>query len=97
MYKECTDCGEEFRPGTDKPGLLGQCYRCGARAERERDVVKLGGNMIYEHKTGGYIEVKPMAEARAFNRATRRLGAGVTRSIAVSKLRIETEEFGGDL
>jgi Prokaryotic dksA/traR C4-type zinc finger len=39
----------------------------------ESRVELLGGNTIYEHKTGGYVEVKPISEAQTFARKTRRL------------------------
>ena len=52
--------------------------------------------MIYEHKTGAYIEVKPLGEAEAFAKKTKRWGAGVTRSLVESKLTPETRESSKD-
>jgi hypothetical protein len=38
----------------------------------ETRVARLGGNMVWSHKTGPVIEVKPMAKAKRFARLTRR-------------------------
>jgi DNA-directed RNA polymerase subunit RPC12/RpoP len=85
----CVDCGEEFVWYKDKPGRINQCTECGQEVEVER----LGGNMIYLHKTGGYIEIKPLSEAEEFADKTRRLGAGVTASLTQSKRMAERQLF----
>lgn len=82
--KECVNCGEEFYPKRDKPGKIDECWTCGRKSEK--DIVKLGGNMIWEHKTAPTIEIKPLSEARSFAKKTRRFGAGVLASITQPKM-----------
>jgi len=81
----CRDCGDKFALYKGKPGFINQCSRCGIQTEEDLDEERMGGNMIYLHKTGGYIEVKTLREAQQFAAKTQRLGAGVTKSIAESK------------
>jgi hypothetical protein len=50
-----------------------------------KDVEKLGGNMVYSHKTAPEIEIKPMAAALTFAKMQKRLGHGVIRCITQSK------------
>ena len=38
----------------------------------ETRVERVGGNMLWEHKTGAVIEIKPESEAQAFAKKTRR-------------------------
>ncbi len=77
---ECRDCGEEVIPYRDKPGFVDQCGGCA------RDIAKLGGNMIWFHKTAPYIEIKPMKEAVRFAKANARSsGSSPLRSIVTSK------------
>jgi len=77
---ECRDCHVEFVPYHGKPGYINQCEDCAT------DVPKLGGNMIWDHKTAPYIEVKPMAEAVQFAKLTNRSSASAPlRSIVTSK------------
>lgn len=75
----CRDCGEEFRSTPGKPGYINQCRNCAV------DVPLVGGNMIYEHKTAPYIEIKPSVDAKAFAKASRRFGFGVTVAISQSR------------
>jgi hypothetical protein len=79
--RTCSRCQREFVLKPGKPGLIHHCPQCSTET-----VELLGGNMIYQHKTGGYIEVKPLEEARRFAKKTKRLGAGVTASITESKI-----------
>jgi len=75
----CQKCGADFvlRPG--KPGLINQCPDCAT------DIAKVGGNMIWSHKTAPELEIKSMVEAKIFARATNRFGAGPLRAITQSK------------
>lgn len=76
----CKHCDEEFELKPGKPGLIDYCPR------HSHEIVELtGGNMIWDHKTAPYIETKPMHDAKRFASLTRRLGAGVTRSITQSR------------
>lgn len=87
----CRDCGNEFTPRPNKPGFINQCEDCAT------DVPLLGGNVIYEHKTAGYIEIKSMAKAVEFNKVSKRHGHGVISSIVESKstpLGRESSKFG---
>jgi hypothetical protein len=88
--RECTICGREYVLDRNKPGLINQCWDCGSLHET---TARVGGNMIYTSKQAPEIEIKPMREARKFNRKTRRLGAGVTASLCVSKKKAESELF----
>jgi len=65
---KCRDCGEEFRFTKNKPGYVNQCEDCAT------DVERVGGNMIWSHKTAPEIEIKPMEQAKAFAKATKRFG-----------------------
>jgi hypothetical protein len=75
----CRDCNQEFHPYPGKPGYIDQCEDC------QRDVPKVGGNMIWDHKTAPYIEVKSMKQAKQFANLQKRFGHGVTKSICESK------------
>lgn len=88
--RECSKCGNEYHLTRDKPGKIDQCWKCGAASETE---ARVGGNMIWLGKQAPEIEIKSMAEAKRFNAKTRRLGAGVTASLCVSKKRAEKEMF----
>lgn len=81
--RTCVKCDDEFTLTRDKPGRINECPKCSVET-----VEKLGGNMIYEHKTAPYIEVKSMYAAKAFAKATRRHGATVATSLC------ESREFG---
>lgn len=59
----CRDCNEEFYTYKGKPGYVNQCRDCGENTEEESGEERLGGNMIYMHKTGAYIEIKPLRKA----------------------------------
>jgi hypothetical protein len=86
----CRDCGEEYRLERDKPGYATQCWDCGAKSET---TAKVGGNMVYTSKQAPELEIKSMAEAKKFNRQTRRFGAGVTASLVVNKGAAERSQF----
>jgi hypothetical protein len=88
--RECSDCGEKYRLTRDKPGKIDVCGKCGLKAG---EVERLGGNMVYTHKTAPALEIKPLSEAEAFARKTRRFGAGVTQSLCESKGRHEKTMF----
>ena len=90
----CRDCGNLFSLYKGKPGYVNQCGPCGERTEDESGEERLGGNMIYLHKTGGQIEVKPLRKAKIFAAQTRRLGAGVTASLTQSRLAAEKQIEG---
>lgn len=81
----CRNCGEEFVPRPNKPGYVDQCENCAT------DVPKLGGNMIWSHKTAPDLEIKPLAQARQFAKLQARIGAGVTRSLIQSKITNEMD------
>jgi hypothetical protein len=88
--RECSECGARYRLTRQKPGRIDQCDRCGQRAG---EVERVGGNMIWHHKTGPEIEIKSGTAARDFAAKTRRLGAGVTASLCESKAGAEKELF----
>lgn len=90
--RQCIRCGVEYTLYPKKPGLITECTECGRNSEL--GIEQLGGNMIYSHKTGATIEIKPMSEAIEFAKKTRRLGAGVTASLTQSKLKAEREVHG---
>lgn len=50
----CVKCGQEYDRGARKnrPGKITECEDCA-----EENVVKLTGNMIYDHKTGCTIQI----------------------------------------
>ena len=80
MTKVCRHCGDEFELRPGKPGLIDECP-----LHAHDGVEKVGGNMIYEHKTAPYIEIKSMASAKRFAALTSRWGAGVTKSLTQSR------------
>lgn len=88
--RECSECGARYRLTRQKPGRIDQCGACGQRAG---EVERVGGNMIWHHKTGPEIEIKSRSAAQAFAATTRRLGAGVTASLCQSKAGAEKELF----
>jgi hypothetical protein len=83
----CRDCKEEFSPRPNKPGFINQCESCAT------DVPLLGGNMIWDHKTAPYIEIKSMVKAKSFAAMTKRFGVGVTQCLTQSKER-DNKELG---
>lgn len=88
--RRCTQCGDKYRLTRDKPGKIYLCWGCGARTETE---ARVGGNMVWTGKQAPEIEIKSMKEAKKFAAKTRRLGAGVTASLCVSKKKAESELF----
>ena len=79
MTLECRKCGEEFEYKPGKPGYRDECPACA------KDVPMLGGNMVWAHKTAPELEIKSMAQARAYAKQTRRFGAGVTVCLTEAK------------
>lgn len=79
MIKSCKDCGEEFNWYPGKPGYINQCEEC------SDDVPLQGGNMIWDHKTAPYIEIKPMKDALIFAKQTSRRNCGPLTSIVQRK------------
>jgi len=61
MIRECRNCGELYDPAHKAKGYIYLCEECSGN-----DVERTGGNMIWEHKTAPYIEIKPMGEAERF-------------------------------
>jgi hypothetical protein len=61
MIRECRHCGNSYDTRSKTKGFVYLCEECSAP-----DVEPLGGNMIWEHKTAPYIEIKPMGEAERF-------------------------------
>lgn len=88
--RECSRCGGTYRLTRDKPGKIDVCHRCGSITETE---ARVGGNMVWQGKHAPEIEIKPMRAAQRFASKTRRLGAGVTASMIVSKKQAESELF----
>lgn len=88
LMKTCRFCATEFVPKWDKPGRIDVCYDPDCQRKDRRQMPeppKLGGNMIWFHKTAPGLEIKPIAEAREFARKTRRFGAGVMISLTSCK------------
>lgn len=86
--RNCRFCTEPFTPLPGKPGHIDVCYatecqRHDAKQTPEPD--KLGGNMVWDHKTAPELEIKPLARAQAFAKLTRRTGCGPLRAITQSK------------
>lgn len=86
----CIDCGNEYKLTANKPGKVNQCFQCGSKSET---TARVGGNMVYDGKHAPEIEIKSMKEAKRFNAKSRRLGAGVTASLTVSKKGAEKDLF----
>lgn len=87
----CIHCDAIIIERRDKPGFVNECEDCAV------DVPRVGGNMIFLHKTGPYIEIKPMEQARRFASKTRRFGAGVTASIVQGQITgMERESLGAN-
>lgn len=59
----CRDCGEEFIEVPGKRGYRNQCPEC---SEKQAEPELLGGNMIWDHKTAPYIELKTLSKAQSF-------------------------------
>jgi hypothetical protein len=80
----CRDCNKEFAEKLPaSPGFRNQCPTCSLSQPEPEPI---GGNMIWDHKTAPYIELKPMKEAKRFAAQTKRFGAGVTCCLVESKL-----------
>lgn len=75
----CKDCSKDFIWFKGKPGYINQCVDC------SDDVLHLGGNMIWDHKTAPYIEIKSMTDAIIFAKKTSRRNCGPLSSIIERK------------
>jgi hypothetical protein len=64
---KCRDCGEMFTEVPGKRGYRNQCVPC---SEKQAEPERIGGNMVWDHKTAPYIELKPLSQARAFAEAS---------------------------
>jgi hypothetical protein len=75
----CRFCGDEFTPAPNKPGLRNVCYNaaCVQAGEKLRpEVVLMGGNMIYDHKTAPELVIRQdIMEAKRWARLERRSNA----------------------
>lgn len=80
MLKICRECESEFILTPNKPGKIFHCPACSSET-----VERLGGNMVFLHKTASTIEIKPASRAIQFAEMTKRFGAGVTKCITTSK------------
>jgi hypothetical protein len=80
IMRICVVCDEEFLLTPDKPGKINECARCATPGPP-----KVGGNMVWSHKTAPELEIKSMAEARRFAAQTRRFGAGVTACLTTKR------------
>ena len=78
--RNCSKCKAEYVLKLDKPGLIHHCPKCSVEK-----VERLGGNMIYSHKTAPDLEIKPISKAVEFAGKQRRFGAGVTCCLTQSK------------
>jgi hypothetical protein len=77
----CRDCSNEFDPKTTAGRQYGYVNQCNDCADPEKEVERLGGNMIWEHKTAPTLEIKPMCKALSFANNQKRIGAGVLANI----------------
>lgn len=68
----CVKCGDEYNVYKGKPGFINECTPCGR--DSESGMTKLGGVMIYSHKTAGEIQLLPMASAKRFVKISARSG-----------------------
>jgi hypothetical protein len=101
--KLCRYCEEPFKPMPNKPGRIDVCYKTDCQEQDEKEMPepdRLGGNMIWNHKTAPEIEVKFLVEAKDFAKKTKRIGAGVVRSMTESKelsyAILTKQQFNGD-
>ena len=78
--RQCSKCFGAYVLTPDKPGLIHHCPEC-SRETTER----LGGNMVYSHKTAPEIEIKSISDAKVFAKKQRRFGAGVTQCLTVGR------------
>ena len=94
--KICIKCQAEFVSFHGKPGLIGECERCGRKTAKARDPEMLGGNLVWSHKTAPELEIKTLKEARRFARLTARFGAGVTKCLVEAKEPAQFRDGGLD-
>lgn len=67
----CAKCGRSFKLDPSKRGYANHCPTC---SMEDNEVSKVGGNMIWDHKTAPYIEIKSMRAAKNFERLRSRGG-----------------------
>ena len=74
MSKEriCVKCGDEYILVKGKPGLINECRECGK--ESEKGIPRLGGTMIYSHKTAAEIQIGNINSIKQFNKISARSG-----------------------
>jgi hypothetical protein len=53
-FRECSECGIEYKLHRDKLGPVYMCNECGEEYETEDFYT---GNMIYDHKVGASIQI----------------------------------------
>lgn len=70
--RKCIKCGDEYTPYKGKPGFINECTNCGRDSESGQE--RLGGVMIYSHKTAGEIQILPMKSAKNHLRTAARVG-----------------------
>lgn len=75
--RKCRGCGAEIP--AERLDALPRTPWCVCCAEER--VERVGGNMVYSHKTAPTLELKPIGEAERFAALTRRSGPGVTVSL----------------
>ena len=88
---QCIKCNQIVILTPDKPGRINECYDCGRKSE----IPRVGGNMIWSHKTAPDLEIKSMKEAKVFAKQQKRFGAGPLRSIVTSR-EPSTKEIGAN-
>jgi len=62
------------------PGLVDHCPNCSVET-----TPRVGGNMVWTHKTAPELEIKPMRLAIQFARLQKRFGVGPLRAIVQAK------------
>lgn len=70
--RQCVKCGGDYELTPKKLGFINECGTCGAESDQHTE--RLGGNMIYSHKTAATIEIKSLAKAQTFAKLGRRNG-----------------------
>jgi hypothetical protein len=89
MIRECRHCGTSYDTRTKTKGFIYLCEECSAP-----DVELHGGNMIWEHKTAPYIEIKPLGEAERFaSKQVRSSAASPLRNMCQARYSREGQEL----
>ena len=88
MIRHCKECGDEYDDNTrrGKGGLITHCNDCA------EEVVELyTGNMIYDHKTGGSIQINAdPAITQYINKSTKKNSYGSNMKYAGSKPKLKS-------